>query len=121
MDVDAYTKAAADVESERNALLKFKQYVHQRLDEAGVPTHPNGRPSAEGCRVGDRLDIALSALSVLRDMDALEDFGEPVTANVPLEYDDPELINDVRSRAHVLLAICPTPPIVEEATERDGQ
>lgn len=40
----------------------FKSYVHQRLDEADIPTHPDGKHSAAGCRVGDRLDIALSAL-----------------------------------------------------------
>jgi hypothetical protein len=37
----------------------FKAYVHQRLDEAGVPTHPDGPHSAVGCRVGDRLDILI--------------------------------------------------------------
>ncbi len=41
------------------ALRRFKAYVHGRLDEAGVPTHPEGEHSAAGCRVGDRLDIAL--------------------------------------------------------------
>lgn len=41
-------------------LQAFKDYVHQRLDEAGVPTHPEGPHSAAGCRVGDRLDIAFA-------------------------------------------------------------
>ncbi len=40
-------------------LQAFKDYVHQRLDEAGIPTHPDGPHSKEGCRVGDRLDLAL--------------------------------------------------------------
>ena len=45
---------------EENAKLRaFKEYVHKRLDEAGVPQFPNGPHSKEGCRVGDRLDIAL--------------------------------------------------------------
>lgn len=43
------------------ALQAFKDYVHERLDAAGVPTHPEGKHSAAGCRVGDRLDIALDA------------------------------------------------------------
>lgn len=66
MDVDAYSKRAAEVEAERNALLKFKEYVHARLDEAGIPTHPEGPHSAEGCRVGDRLDIALAFIPAAR-------------------------------------------------------
>lgn len=39
------------------ALQRFKDFVHRRLDEAGVPTHPDGPHSKEGCRVGDRLDV----------------------------------------------------------------
>jgi len=42
------------------ALQAFKDYVHGRLDAAGVPTHPEGEHSAAGCRIGDRLDIALA-------------------------------------------------------------
>jgi hypothetical protein len=48
-----------DAEKAIDALQAFKDYVHQRLDAAGVPTHPEGTHSAAGCRVGDRLDIAL--------------------------------------------------------------
>lgn len=44
---------------------RFKDYVHGRLDEAGVPSDPGGPHSEQGCRVGDRLDIALRALPVL--------------------------------------------------------
>lgn len=49
----------AELEAEVAALRRFKAYVHQRLDEAGIPTHPDGPHSKEGCRIGDRLDIAL--------------------------------------------------------------
>jgi hypothetical protein len=38
----------------------FKAYVHERLDAAGIPTHPNGVHSQAGCRVGDRLDILIA-------------------------------------------------------------
>lgn len=41
-------------------LQAFKDYVHERLDEAGIPTHPDGEHSKAGCRIGDRLDIALA-------------------------------------------------------------
>lgn len=40
-----------------DALAAFKSFVHKRLDEAGIPTHPNGPHSA--CRIGDRLDLVL--------------------------------------------------------------
>lgn len=40
----------------------FKAYVHERLDQAGIPTHPDGEHSKEGCRVGDRLDLALAGI-----------------------------------------------------------
>lgn len=46
-------------QSQRDALQAFKDFVHRRLDEAGVPTHPDGPHSKEGCRIGDRLDIVL--------------------------------------------------------------
>lgn len=49
----AWNAARADAD-------KFKSYVHRHLDEAGVPTHPNGPHSKEGCRIGDRLDILIA-------------------------------------------------------------
>lgn len=55
-------------------LLRFKAYVHARLDDAGIPTHPEGPHSQAGCRIGDRLDIliaerdaALEWIGVVRD------------------------------------------------------
>lgn len=42
------------------ALQRFKDYVHKRLDDAGIPTHPEGEHSKHGCRIGDRMDIALN-------------------------------------------------------------
>lgn len=41
-------------------LEAFKAYVHQRLDAAGIPTHPDGPHSKEGCRIGDRLDMLIN-------------------------------------------------------------
>ena len=49
------------LQSELAAARAFKAYVHKRLDEAGIATHPDGPHSKEGCRVGDRLDIVLAA------------------------------------------------------------
>lgn len=59
VDVRKVIDSHAQLWSEYAKLLRFKDYVHQRLDEADVPTHPDGEHSAAGCRVGDRLDIAL--------------------------------------------------------------
>lgn len=55
---------------ELETLRCFKAYVHQRLDEVGIPTHPNGEHSAHGCRIGDRLDIALSTRALVAALDA---------------------------------------------------
>jgi hypothetical protein len=50
--------ALADVQLQTEA--HFKRYVHDRLDKAGVPEHfPGGKHTAEGCRIGDRLDWLL--------------------------------------------------------------
>lgn len=46
-------------------LRRFKDYVHGRLDDAGIPTHPGGPNSAAGCRIGDRLDVLLSRIEAL--------------------------------------------------------
>lgn len=60
-DID---RALTDIAQRRqvtiDALERFKAYVHQRLDEAGIPTHPDGEHSKAGCRIGDRLDLALA-------------------------------------------------------------
>jgi hypothetical protein len=44
---------------ENAKLQQFKQYVHDRLDAAGVPADPESPHKAEGCRIGGRLDIVL--------------------------------------------------------------
>jgi cell division septum initiation protein DivIVA len=58
-ELTALRTEIAKLAKERDALAKFKGYVHERLDAAGIPTHPDGPHSKEGCRIGDRLDIAL--------------------------------------------------------------
>lgn len=71
--MDRYELAHAEIARLSNALddaQKFKAYVHKRLDDAGIDTHPDGPHSKEGCRVGDRLDIALSKLARVREQDA---------------------------------------------------
>lgn len=49
--------ARKSLSDEVTKLKAFKGFVHKTLDDMGVPAHPRGKHSAEGCRVGDRLDI----------------------------------------------------------------
>jgi len=44
---------------ERDALQAFKDFVHARLDKAGVPVDPPGEHRDAGCRIGQRLDLVL--------------------------------------------------------------
>ncbi len=59
----------AQVEKERDHLVKFKDYVHKRLDDAGVPVDPESVHKAAGCRIGGRLDwvFALKKLEMVTD------------------------------------------------------
>lgn len=57
--IDGAVRVAAEANADVLKLQSFKDYVHERLDDAGIPTHPDGEHSKAGCRVGDRLDIAL--------------------------------------------------------------
>lgn len=42
-------------------LQAFKEYVHGRLDRAGVPRDPESSHRSQGCRIGGRLDWTLRA------------------------------------------------------------
>ena len=48
-------------------LQDFKDYVHKRLDDAGIEKEPNGEHSEAGCRIGDRLDIVLQNTFIVKD------------------------------------------------------
>lgn len=52
--------AVEEPETKVQKLQAFKDYVHRRLDEAGIEKEPQGKHSKHGCRIGDRLDIVLS-------------------------------------------------------------
>jgi hypothetical protein len=54
------TAELADARAKAEAGEKYKAYTHQRLDEAGIETHPNGKHSKAGCRIGDRLDLLVA-------------------------------------------------------------
>lgn len=55
-----------DLLEERDKLRKFKTYVHGRLDAAGIPASiPDNPHTADGCRVGGRLDAVFKRESEL--------------------------------------------------------
>lgn len=52
------------LENEIEALLKFKSYVHGRLDDENVPVNPNPDETEKtGCRIGPRLDWVFARIS----------------------------------------------------------
>ncbi|MGC3945318.1 MAG: hypothetical protein QM762_12530 [Chryseolinea sp.] len=48
-----------NLREELDKLAAFKKYVHDRLDQVGVPADPNSPHKEHGCRIGGRLDIVL--------------------------------------------------------------
>ena len=48
------------LEKQVEELQAFKDFVHERLDRAGVPTHTPGPHFNAGCRIGRRLDWLLA-------------------------------------------------------------
>lgn len=66
--VDTSEEVAQEFKDAHNASIQrvlektkaFKDFVHRRLDTAGVPKEfPDGEHTKEGCRIGDRLDWVL--------------------------------------------------------------
>jgi len=54
-------RASLSEERQRaDKLQAFKDYVHKRLDDAGIDKDPESEHKAAGCRIGGRLDIVLS-------------------------------------------------------------
>lgn len=84
----------------------FKRYVHDRLDAAGIPTHPGGPHSKEGCRVGDRLDILVEARDraqqTLPELYAENTSLEQQVARMKVEFRcEREVADADRERAHL--------------------
>lgn len=58
-------------------LQRFKDYVHARLDAAGVTVDPESAHKAEGCRIGGRLDEVFATRdALLAACKAFEDYYE---------------------------------------------
>lgn len=66
VDAEKLQKENERLRTEVDKLAKFKQYVHGRLDSAGIPIDPESSHKAERCRIGGRLDIVLNELSAAK-------------------------------------------------------
>lgn len=54
-------------QEEIKEMKKFKEYVHKRLDELGVPANPDRLPDeTTGCRIGARLRWLASSVGLVR-------------------------------------------------------
>lgn len=60
-DPSSFIRSNKNLIESNGKLQAFKDYVHKRLDEAGVEKEPGGVHSKAGCRIGDRLDIVLQS------------------------------------------------------------
>lgn len=60
-DLQACAREVLRLEDKIAALQKFKDFVHSRLDQAGVEKDPPGEHRDAGCRIGQRLDLVLGA------------------------------------------------------------
>jgi hypothetical protein len=58
IDFELVKEALTEIER----LQRFKDFVHQRLDAAGIPKDPPGEHRDAGCRIGQRLDLVLGEL-----------------------------------------------------------
>ena len=69
-EADKTFAMADDLLREKNAeiakLQAFKDYVHKRLDDAGVERDPESTHKVEGCRIGGRLDLVFTEIARLK-------------------------------------------------------
>jgi hypothetical protein len=75
----------AAVAAERDALRKFKEWVHAYLDNLGVPHDPDPEHTARhGCRISGRMNY------LVRQRDDLLAACEELLANADAKQDDRE-------------------------------
>jgi len=106
--IDPSPQALEDYVRERVAALQaFKDYVHKRLDDAGIPTDPPSEHRDAGCRIGGRLDVVLDQLAKIQAATALQEaktwftrrWGSRVSWELVLESEGsftPECESDAR-------------------------
>jgi hypothetical protein len=78
-EIERLRAELAKVAAERDELRRFKEYVHQRLDAAGVTPDPESAHKAAGCRIGGRLDELIGDRDRL--LKAVERLRTHVSAN----------------------------------------
>jgi uncharacterized small protein (DUF1192 family) len=59
-------ESEAKLKAEVEKLQAFKDWVHNYLDGKGIPENPGGPHSAEGCRIGDRMDYVFAEIAKLK-------------------------------------------------------
>lgn len=67
MELALALNAVKALEEENKKLQAFKDYVHKRLDDAGVPVDPDSIHKEHGCRIGGRLDFVFQENARLRE------------------------------------------------------
>ncbi len=80
--------------AERDALAKFKNFVHARLDRGGVPSDPDPEGNKQhGCRIGGRLDWLFERLTESDRLRALlrETFDAVCGCHDCIRKENPEL------------------------------
>lgn len=93
-------RALEKMTKERDALYKFKAYVHERLDKAGVPVDPELVHKANCCRIGGRLDWIPETRSALE-----KEIAERDVIDAAREYlSDLHFVPEEGTRAGVLAA-----------------
>lgn len=66
-ELDRLRADIARLTAELAARQAFKDYVHTRLDDAGVPVDPPSPHRDAGCRIGGRLDWLLAELAAAKE------------------------------------------------------
>jgi molybdopterin converting factor small subunit len=104
---DSYSERINVLSAELGKLRTFKAYVHERLDEAGVP------PCTElECRVGGRLAIVLDKFCGPKDR------GGVVSVNMNMAAVDPDSFR--RSKRLIREALNGKPETVQGTAIKDG-
>lgn len=88
---NAYSELSSEVKALRakcEALQAFKDYVHKRLDDAGVPVDPESPHKAEGCRIGGRLDCVLAIAAALEQQGREVEFYKGRIEEMRLAYNE---------------------------------
>jgi hypothetical protein len=94
--------ALSAARSEAQKARAFKEYVHKRLDEAGVPVDPEPEHNRQhGCRIEGRLNYVLAEVQALEAEEANHEVCTNSWTDHPNEHEHPELSLEESGLAHV--------------------